>query len=315
MLNVFLRLGLTAEAARALEHNSPVTAADSLFNDRMRIELLLRLDSSATAGRLLDSLLSHRPDSTQVWQIAAALGRFQPFASFITPLPIPGGSMGMALARVIATVQAGAPPSDLWAIEQRGWHAIDSLDEVDPSLSARTRQMNRAQLRGITVKWSLATPRPGAALVSDSGAADPGFDFAAVAVAGDTARTRRALARLDSIVVGWPREVEASGLVVSAEGHLILGDSALALARLVEYERRWPFQVGITNQVGPGQDPAILVWGRAWLLMGDLALAAHQNDVATRAYRRVVGMWAGADAPLQPAVARARAGLVRMGAQ
>ncbi len=313
MLNVLLRLGLAAEAARALEHVVPVTVADSLFFVGTRIEVLLRLDSSMAAARLLDSLLTRQQDRWRIWQVAAALGRFQPYYAISRTFGVPPGSA--ALVHAMEPVQVGAPPSDLWEIERRGWLAVDSSIEADASLPARARQTARARVRAMTVTWSLGTPRPGAVLVSDPDAADPRFDFAAVAVTGDTARTRQALVRLDSIVLGAPREVDASALVVSAEGHVLLGDSALALARLLEFERRWPFQRGITNAFGPGEDPAILVWGRAWLLMGDLAIAGHQNDVAIRAYRRVVGMWDGADAPLQPAVTRARAALARMGAQ
>ena len=314
MLEVYRRLGLTAEAWRALDGTRLTNAADSLRHVTMRIELLLRLDSSGAAGRLLDSLLPHRPASGEAWQIAAALGHFQLYDSLARDFGVPEGA-GMVLARAVARIQVGAEAADLWAVEQRGWRVIDSLAEADPALSSQGRRVQRAQIRALTVPWSLATPRPGAALVTDSAAADPLYDFAAVAVSGDAGRTRAALAGLDSILLSAPRELDASGLVVSAEGHLLLGDSAVALARLLEFERRWPFQPGITNNVGPGEGPAILIWGHAWLLMGDLAIAAGQRDVATRAYRRVAGMWASADPALQPAVSRARAGLARMGAQ
>jgi hypothetical protein len=57
-----------------------------------------------------------------------------------------------------------------------------------------------------------------------------------------------------------------------------------------------------------------MLWGRTFLLTGDLAMAQHRPDVARRAYRRVVGLWAGGDAEVQPAVERARAALTRLGA-
>jgi hypothetical protein len=52
--------------------------------------------------------------------------------------------------------------------------------------------------------------------------------------------------------------------------------------------------------------------GREWLLYGDLA-AAGDAEQARRAYRFVVVLWEGGEAPVQPMVARARAALARLG--
>ncbi|HEU5310542.1 MAG TPA: hypothetical protein VFV24_03720, partial [Candidatus Eisenbacteria bacterium] len=46
--------------------------------------------------------------------------------------------------------------------------------------------------------------------------------------------------------------------------------------------------------------------GRAWLLSGDLAAARGRLEEAVRMYRRVVGLWGGGDADLQPVVNEAR---------
>jgi hypothetical protein len=108
---------------------------------------------------------------------------------------------------------------------------------------------------------------------------------------------------------------ENGSLLLSAEAHLVLGDSAVALDRLVEFEEhRWRFQPSYYNLWPQGLMLSSLLWGRTWLLMGDLAAAQNRNDVAIRGYRRVVGMWGAGDAEVQPAVARARAALTRLGA-
>ena len=93
----------------------------------------------------------------------------------------------------------------------------------------------------------------------------------------------------------------------------MLGDSAVALDRLVEFERRWVYQPLISPLWPQGLMMSSMLWGRTWLLMGDLAAARGRNDVAIRAYRRVVGMWSTGDPELQPAVVRARQALATLG--
>jgi hypothetical protein len=46
--------------------------------------------------------------------------------------------------------------------------------------------------------------------------------------------------------------------------------------------------------------------GRAWLLRGDVAAARGRQSEAAAMYRRVIGLWAGADADVQPVVNDAR---------
>ena len=104
------------------------------------------------------------------------------------------------------------------------------------------------------------------------------------------------------------------GWMFLAESHLELGDSATALERLLEWERRWVFlarESYIMEQVSPQRTSSRLI-GRTWLLYGDLAMAAGRRAEAKRAYGMVAGLWAHADAPLQPAVQRATAALARL---
>ena len=126
--------------------------------------------------------------------------------------------------------------------------------------------------------------------------------------AGDTAGARRALARIDSMMApqpGWTRLPRYdSGQLQIVQFHLVLRDTARAEARLADIERLFherPFQFRINFAYG--EYPWV---GRAWLLSGDLAAARGRSEEAVRMYRRVVGLWGGGDADLQPVVNEAR---------
>lgn len=168
-----------------------------------------------------------------------------------------------------------------------------------PVDSARFRA-NRAELQRL-FGGRRTPPRP----------AEP--DFPELLAAGDTARARRALARLDSGLAppaGGTRIPRVGPEhLLSAEYHLALGDTSTAQARLAAIEQpledhgRFRFSVSFAYGTGPP-------WlGRAWLLAGDLAAARERPETAARMYRRVVGLWGGGDPGLQPVVDQARAKL------
>ena len=146
----------------------------------------------------------------------------------------------------------------------------------------------------------------------------PSPSFSALLAAGDSSGARRALARMDSLMM--PREgtirvprMDGSTLQ-SAEQHLALGDTALAEARLAEIEqpfkdRRFQYSFALLDGVRPP-------WlGRAWSLAGDLAAAHGRPEEASRMYRRVIGLWGGGDPDVRPVVDRARARLNSLSAR
>jgi len=96
----------------------------------------------------------------------------------------------------------------------------------------------------------------------------------------------------------------------SATYHLALGDTAGAEARLADIEQplqEHPFQFSVSLGYGGAE------WlGHAWLLSGDVAAARQRAEDASRMYRRVIGLWGGGDADLQPVVEQARAKLAAL---
>jgi tetratricopeptide (TPR) repeat protein len=136
--------------------------------------------------------------------------------------------------------------------------------------------------------------------------------FSELLARGDTNGARRMLAVMDARLAppkaGTFRSPDADeDNLFSALDHLVLKDTAGALARLEEIERplknAWfPRNIGAAY----GERP----WtGRAWLLSGDLAAAQGRLEDARRMYRRVIGLWGGGDAALQSVVQQARARL------
>ena len=133
--------------------------------------------------------------------------------------------------------------------------------------------------------------------------------FSALLADGDTLEARRQLAQLDSTLArmsggnSLPR-VTAMHLG-SATNHLALADTAGAEARLAEIEQAFNYRdFRFSISLGYG------AWlGDAWLLSGDLAAAHRRFAEAARMYRRVIGLWSGADPNVQPLVDKARAKL------
>lgn len=107
----------------------------------------------------------------------------------------------------------------------------------------------------------------------------------------------------------FPRANEST--VWSAEQHLALGDTAVAIAQLDEIERSFTTgQFRYSAVALAGSRPWL---GRAWLLSGDVAAARVQVDNARRMYARVVGLWGGGDVEVMPIVATARQKLASLG--
>jgi hypothetical protein len=147
----------------------------------------------------------------------------------------------------------------------------------------------------------------------DTASSDPRLQLVAVLAGGDTARIRRTLVRYDSTTDAQADEPDMGLSLLSANTHLLLRDSALALQRMLRFRdvgwRRTPMLVAMTS----GPSIAGEIWPRSFLLLGDLAAAQGRRADAVDAYRRFIGMWNHADPEAQPMVQHARDALARLG--
>jgi hypothetical protein len=276
-----------------------------------RLELLIKLDSTAAAGQLVDSMLTVRDTAgfgTNIAFAAMLLGRHGRVEFLFLASPMPPPVMRFFKAALL-TMQ-GAEPADLVAAEL----GMDSVIVQQAPEAQHTAALTN--VLGLTGPWTMALDRPPALRALDTTSTDPRSLVMVRAVRRDTAALRRALAGLDSIALGSPREIQSAvNFQFAAEGYLLLGDSATAYARLQEFDARFLFLIPLAPySSGFGNLAAsIQTWGRTWLRLADLAAARGDRATAVHNYQRVIGLWQGADPAFQPLVQRAREALARLG--
>lgn len=187
-------------------------------------------------------------------------------------------------------------------------------DSLERQIAERLTGPQRDDFLQLTTLAGFHARRTGPAL--DTAARHPLKQFQAWFARGDRARARAALEEFDrELLARHPATPDDGGWLFSAESHLELGDSATAFQRMREFGRRWPAAI---------QGAAILeqryfhfstarLWGRAWLLYGDLAMARREPADARRAYGMVMTLWERGDDVVQPFVTRARTALASLG--
>ena len=182
-----------------------------------------------------------------------------------------------------------------------GTYAVANLNALlgrfrPPAVDSARERQNRERIDAILRNRAAAPPL--------------GPGFSELLAAGDTVGARRMLARMDSAMAPPNATMRRFPRIgpehfQSARHRLAVGDTAGAEARLAEIEQvfndpRFPFSVSLMDA---GPRPWL---GSAWLLAGDLAAAQRRLPDAARMYRRVIGLWGGGDADLQPVVGEAR---------
>ena len=303
-----VRAGDPQSASRELGFvTRPARRSRAIDVMRLRAEVALKVGRYAEAAAIADSLfalpLGRGGDPGN--GLNALLGRFQRWGQRTYPgWPAEVHNAYDATVRTVA----GVPPATLPDAEA-GYIRVASAD------TAFHADRPRDRLTALLLTVSFGMPnRPRAGLPADTSPGVPVFlRLASARVLSDTAATRRFAAELEH----GPDDGLVSPDMVQlqlAEAYREIADTAAArrvLARLeTEVFPSAPLDGGDAS-VYSGE-PA--VWGRAFLLQGDLAAAQHDQATAIRAYGRVVGIWGTADPELQPAVARARAALAAAGA-
>jgi tetratricopeptide (TPR) repeat protein len=285
-----------AEARVASRAARPI---DRQLPDLVLAEALLKSEQVAAFTQLVESL-TVSPGTrgisgaglVYVGLLNAVLGRFDRCDRLVM------SAWGRDPFRAVVRVGAGIIPDSLSAFE----------DDLRGQLRERPQDL-QAWLAPTTL-FGFRMRGVGPALHTSS--ANPRIRIQALLASGDSARAKGALALADSVALATPPVAPDYGeFLLSAEAHLALGDSATALVRLEEFERRWISMAFIGSQ-DVMHAAAMASLGRTWLLLADLELAAGRSEVAARAYRRVIALWEGGDTAVQPFVARARVALERM---
>lgn len=304
---ILLRLGQVqaADSVLKLVHADRSSSNESIAVVTDRAEIALKRANYAEAVRLIDSLRA-ATDSIRNARNAGVI-----LASIV-------GKMG-GLASMTSSIQGPDWVKRYFALQFRSFTGLqaDSLLEAEKKFSegavSGQGAGRAANLTGATIAFVDPRTRGGRWPALDTASTDPRIAMMSVLAAGDSARSRRALIRFDSIAVSLQDEPDNGMALSGAFGHLLMADTAGALARLRLFrDVTWPHSY-VLDQVTAGFAFEGMLWPRTFLLLGDLAAARGHRDEAAQAYRVFLGMWEHGDPEVQPQVQRAREALARLG--
>ena len=278
----------TAEAHFGRGRPQPIDGSRFAYL-QARFELALALERPVSFQAFADSLFPRSPNALQ--QYRSMLGRLSE-----------NGDSSVAGRQVTA-----------WRVLLTGV-LPPGLDTLEQAMAARLSGPQRDDFLQLTTLAGFHLRHTGPAL--DTLARHPLKRFQAWFARGDMTRARAALSEFDrELLARHPNTADDGGWLFDAEAYLDLGDTATAFQRMQQFGRRWPtsIQGAYIMETRYFQSTTPRLWGRAWLLYGDLAMARRQSADARRAYRMVVGLWETGEAPVQPMVTRARAALAQLG--
>lgn len=318
--------------ARDIYRRLVASKPDNWLLERILAGSSLSVGDTAAAARGFAKALAigpTHPDSAQVFTIFMlvdrrdlALARQRPTEAAAladSVLALPPAIRNAAYLSMLGRPSEGADTT-IGSRQAAAWRPIllgvlpPGFDSLETAIAARLTGPQREDFLQLSTLAGYHLRRSGPAL--DTAARHPLKRFQALLSRGDTVRARAALAEYDrELLARHPASFDDGGWLFDAESHLELGDSVTALARLVEWEKRWVFlaKESLILEQYYWQRSTPRLFGRTWLLYGDLAMAAGRRSEAKRAYLMVTGLWSNGEAPVQPALARARDALGRLG--
>jgi hypothetical protein len=280
---------------------------------------------TAAAASAFSRMLAMAPDSVRIFTLVdrrdLALARQRPAEAAALAdsfAAIPGVLRRTPYSSMLGRPSEGSDTT-ISAREAAAWRPIllgvlpRGFDSLEAAIAARLTGPQREDFLQLSTLAGYHLRRTGPAL--DTAARHPLKRFQALLARGDTVRARAALAEFDrELLARHPASFDDGGWLFDAESHLEVGDSATALARMVEWERRWVFlsRESMILEQYYWQRSTARLFGRTWLLYGDLAMAAGRRNEARRAYLMVAGLWANGEPLVQPALQRARSALARL---
>ena len=284
-------------------------------------------DTAAAAGAF-SKMLAMARDSVRIFTLVdrrdLALARQRPAEAAALAdsfLALPTILRRTAYSSMLGRPSEGSDTT-IGAREAAAWRPIllgvlpQGFDSLETAIAARLTGPQRDDFLQLTTLAAYHLRRTGPAL--DTAARHPLKRFQALLARGDTVRARAALAEFDrELLARHPASFDDGGWLFDAESHVELGDSVTALARLVEWERRWVFlsRESLILEQYYWQRSTPRLFGRTWLLYGDLAMARGRLAEARRAYQMVAGLWENGEPAVQPALQRARDRLKQLGSR
>jgi tetratricopeptide (TPR) repeat protein len=272
-----------------------------------RFEIALQRERPEAAAAYLDSIFADPTAGLQPW----AGSVFARYSLDAVATHRPNDTL-IALREALLPLWAGILPADVGHLAERYGEAYGRGVSRDARVQEQIHSGIVHQVNLLAFRMRRTRP------AADTADPHPIVRSQAWFALGDTAQSRRELALAEVEIDQRPPWAWDDGSwLFTAEGHLLLGDSAAALRRLRDLAARWPTMASnvgqLLGELGYLGNAGARATGREWLLYGDLAAAAGDVEQARRAYRFVVGLWEGGEAPVQPLVARARAALVKLG--
>ncbi len=274
----------------------------------IRFETSFKMGHGAEARALLDSMLIETPDVAPDWNLGAttaAFGRFSAWNAYRERMAAAGRSVEGDWYYDLARAMLGIP-SDSLNLHEHAWHDARGGPTCNRDCQRIAIFNTLMYAPRASRTWWPSYP----AVVQDVR-----MVVSRALATGDTGALRTASGRLDSLArqrlrMGYS---EAGYAAIATDGYLALGDSvsALRMARLtvdsVTALMPWNQGVGASQMIAP------LLWVRMMIIRADLEAAIGSRDSARLWYGRVLDLWVGADPELQPAVARMRAALAKLG--
>jgi serine/threonine protein kinase/tetratricopeptide (TPR) repeat protein len=305
-----------AATARALATTATLRTEAATTEVRLR----LKGEDYAGAARLADSLVAaaSSPDTASARRLASAAALTGHISKAVTLaaagaenfmrigaegqlliLPVPASEAAFALLVYSAF---GVPVDSIAALERRVDERVTGF--MQAGLLAAARQ--EATDRPAALAFATAGMRPAH---QNAGSPVPWLAIQAAVARGDFAAVR---ASLDAIQVnrGGTRlsnyPIDAAFLEVQLR--LAIGDTATAIRRLsISLGSLGGFGPDLLSSEVEGALPQMAILGRAMTLRADLAARDGDTETARRWARAAATLWANADEPLQPTVARMRA--------
>ncbi|HYC49799.1 MAG TPA: tetratricopeptide repeat protein, partial [Gemmatimonadaceae bacterium] len=269
------------------------------------LEAAARYDSIRASTTMIPNPQGPIPFGSAVAGYGPAFGRLAEFDSVLATNMRASNAPQFVIDYQLLQYRAlvGVPGDSVTAMERVVFDTVRALRGA----SIATRNISGMLAYGLRVPRS-AWP------ALDTSLKEPRLQPAIAMSLKDTARLRRSLRALDSIISAHAAAGGAdSGYAVpAADGYLILGDSAAALRTLrVALDSLLPTTgLFLTNQ--GGLSPVMFV-PRMMLLRADLAAARGSLDEARHWYKRFIDVWAQGSPELQPAVERARKAYTALG--